>query len=101
MPKTKILVVEDEGIIAADIQDRLQAMGYHVPSTIPSAEEALKSIPQSRPDLVLMDIILKGKMDGIEAADIQRQQFDIPVVFLTSHSDQNTLARARVTEPFG
>ncbi len=101
MQNPKIVVVEDEGIVAADLQDRLQALGYVVPITISSAEEAVVKIPQISPDLVLMDIVLKGQMDGIQAADILRREYDFPVVFLTSHSDQNTLNRARVTEPFG
>ncbi len=101
MLSPKIVVVEDEGIVAADLQDRLEALGYSVPTTISSAEEAIVKIPQINPDLVLMDIILKGEMDGIQAADVLRREHDLPVVFLTSHSDQNTLNRARVTEPFG
>ncbi|MDB6029492.1 MAG: putative signal transduction protein, partial [Verrucomicrobiales bacterium] len=101
MLSPKIIVVEDEGIVAADLQDRLQALGYLVPTAIASAEEAIAQIPKMDADLVLMDIMLKGDMDGIDAADILRREYDLPVVFLTSHSDQNTLNRARVTEPFG
>lgn len=97
----KIVVVEDEGIVAADLQDRLRMLGYEVPNPIASGEEAVAKIPALRPDLVLMDIVLKGEMDGIEAADVLRREHDLAVVFLTSHSDQNTLNRARVTEPFG
>ncbi len=100
MANPQILVVEDESVIAADIQDRLVGLGYDVPTTAASAEEALQKIPQYSPDLVLMDIVLQGAKDGIEAAAEIREHFNIPVVFLTAHADDNTLERAKVTEPF-
>lgn len=100
MSNPQVFVVEDEGIIAADIQDRLVSLGYDVPATAASAEEALQKIPQYSPDLVLMDIVLQGQMDGIEAAAEIRQRFGIPVVFLTAHADESTLKRAKITEPF-
>jgi response regulator RpfG family c-di-GMP phosphodiesterase len=96
----QVLVVEDEGIIAADIQDRLQSLGYDVPTTVTSGEEALEKIPILAPDLVLMDIVLQGQMDGVEAAAEIRKRFEIPVVFLTAHADEGTLKRAKITEPF-
>jgi response regulator RpfG family c-di-GMP phosphodiesterase len=100
MSNPQVLVVEDEGIIAADIQDRLVSLGYDVPATAASGEEALLKIPQYSPDVVLMDIVLQGQMDGVEAAAEIRQRFEIPVVFLTAHADESTLKRAKITEPF-
>jgi response regulator RpfG family c-di-GMP phosphodiesterase len=100
MANPQILVVEDEGIVAADIQDRLISLGYDVPATVASGEEAILKIPHLSPDLVLMDIVLQGEKDGIEIAEEIRQRFEIPVVFLTAHADDSTLKRAKVAEPF-
>jgi PAS domain S-box-containing protein len=96
-----ILVVEDEIIVAEDIRRSLQRMGYVVPSVASSGEEAIKKAQEFNPDLVLMDIMLAGGMDGIEAAEQIRSCFDIPVVYLTAYSDEKTLERAKITEPFG
>lgn len=96
-----ILIVEDEVIIAEDIRKNLQKLGYLVPSIASSGEEAVKKVEETNPDLVLMDIVLKGKMDGIEAADKIRSRFNIPVVYLTAYADDETLERAKITEPFG
>src|SRR5438046_5611280 len=101
MAKTQILVVEDEHIVAKDIQLRLQGLGYHIPAVATSGEEALQKAEESRPDLVLMDIRLKGPMNGVEAAEELRRRFNIPVVYLTAYADKHTLDRAKVTEPFG
>ena len=101
MGTTQVFVVEDEGIIAADVQERLTNLGYTVASTAATAEEALARIPQFTPDVVLMDIVLQGSMDGIEAAQQIREKYSIPVVFLTAHADEATLMRAKVAEPFG
>jgi diguanylate cyclase (GGDEF)-like protein/PAS domain S-box-containing protein len=101
MTKVRILVVEDESIVAADIQDRLEALGYEVPATVGWGEKAVELAGSLRPDLVLMDIQLKGRMDGVEAADQIRQRFGIPVVYLTANADHPTVQRAKVTEPFG
>jgi putative nucleotidyltransferase with HDIG domain len=97
----KILVVEDERIVGEDIKFRLQKLGYSVPPIVRSAEEAIKKAKVLSPDLVLMDIVLDGKMDGVEAAKLIKSHYDIPVVFLTAYSDQKTLARAKITEPYG
>lgn len=99
--KTQILVVEDEAIAAEAIRNRLQKMGYAVPSTASRGEEAIKKAQENMPDLVLMDILLQGEMDGIEAAEQIRIRFDIPVLYLTAYSDEKTLIRAKITEPFG
>lgn len=101
MAKTQILVAEDESIVAEDIKKSLQNMGYVVPSVVSSGEKAVEEVMKNSPDLVLMDIVLKGEMDGIEAAWQIRSRFDIPVVYLTAYSDEKTLERAKITEPFG
>ncbi|HYN44500.1 MAG TPA: response regulator [Candidatus Limnocylindrales bacterium] len=97
----QILVVEDEIIIAEDIQRKLKTMGYSVPAIVSSGEDAIKKIKENSPDLVLMDIVIHGGMDGIETAGEIRSLFDIPVVFLTAYADEKTLERAKITEPFG
>ncbi len=101
MAKTKILVVEDEGIIARDLQNVLTGLGYVVSAVVSSGEAAVEQAAQTRPDLVLMDIVLDGEIDGIEAAEQIRIRFDIPVIFLTAYADEKMLKRAKVTEPFG
>src|ERR1017187_7651536 len=99
--KKQILVVEDEGLIAADIQRRLQRLGYAVPAIAHSGEEALRYARSTPFDLVLMDIRLNGEMDGIAAAAALKAEFETPVVYMTAHSDQDTVNRASLTEPFG
>lgn len=101
MVKAKILVVEDERVVALSIQNRLEALGYSVTANVISAEAAIAGIPENPPDLVLMDIRLKGKIDGIEAAAQMRQQFQLPVIYLTAYNDEETLERAKLTEPYG
>ncbi len=97
----QILVVEDEIIVADDIKRSLQNLGYYVPSVVSEGEAAIKKAEENNPDLVLMDIMLKGKMDGIETAGQIRARFNIPVVYLTAYSDKKILERAKITEPFG
>jgi two-component system cell cycle sensor histidine kinase/response regulator CckA len=97
----KILIVEDEVIVAEDIRRRLTQLGYEVVATSESGEQALTLVEKVRPDLILMDIRLRGEMDGIAAAERIRQQHQLPVVYLTAHADEATLERAKVTEPFG
>lgn len=101
MNKKQILIVEDERIVAEDIKMSLQRPEYAVSGTATSGEEAIKKAEKMHPDLVLMDIVLEGKMDGIEAAATIRSRFDIPVVYLTAYADHKTLERAKITEPFG
>ena len=101
MAKAKILVVENEAIIARDIQDKLEDLGYDVPAIASSGEEAIKKAEEIKPDLVLMNIGLKGDMDGIDAAAHIHNRFDIPVVYVTAYMDEKRLERAKVTEPFG
>ncbi len=99
--KTSILIVEDERIVAADIASRLTRLGYRVVGQAACAEEAIRLAEEFLPDLVLMDIRLQGKADGIEAADVIRKRLRVPVVYLTAHTDEATFQRAKVTEPFG
>jgi len=101
MSKERILVVEDERIVAEDIKLRLNGLAYTVCGIAFSGEEAVKKIGEMRPDLVLMDIILEGSMDGIEAASLVKSRFGIPVIYLTAYADDKTLERAKMTEPFG
>ena len=97
----KILVVEDELITAEDIKSGLEFAGYTVPAIVSSGEDAIEKAGELKPDLVLMDIKLKGEMDGIEAAGQIRVRYDIPVIYLTAYSDETTVQRAKVTEPSG
>jgi len=99
--KINILVVEDESIVGKDIQKTLQNLGYDVACVVSSGEAAIQKAKENRPDLVLMDIVLKGKIDGIEAAEHIRSHFNIPVVYLTAYTDDKTLEGAKITEPFG
>jgi two-component system cell cycle sensor histidine kinase/response regulator CckA len=98
--QTEILVVEDEAIVAEDIRTTLQGMGYSVPRTAASGEEAVRTASENAPALALLDIRLQGHIDGIGAAE-QLRALGVPVVFLTSYSDEPTLQRARAAQPFG
>jgi PAS domain S-box-containing protein len=97
----KILVVEDESIVAMDIKNRLMRLGYDVSSIAYAGEEAVEKATKICPDLVLMDIMLRGEMDGIEASRLIHERLDVPVVYLTAFSDEDTLQRAKITGPFG
>ncbi len=101
LSKKNILVVEDEGIIAMDIRERLVSLGYNALDSVSSGEEAIKQVKLKQPDLVLMDIILDGEMDGIEAAQHIRDQFNIPVAFISAYADEKILEKAKAAEPFG
>jgi len=99
--KRGILVVEDEAVVALDIQNRLRRMGYAVLGVCASGEQAVSKADELKPDLILMDIMLEGEMDGIDAAASIGRTMGIPVIYLTAYADQQTLARAKVTNPFG
>ena len=101
MCKKKILIVEDESIIAEDISDSLISLGYRITGMVYSGEEAIEAAAKCRPDLVLMDVNLQGEIDGITAAAEIRSRFQIPVVYLTAYADENTLRRVNATKPFG
>ena len=99
--KIGILVVEDENIVARDIQQSLKKLGYEVLGVCATGDDAMDKAEQTKPNLVLMDIMLKGDISGIEAADHIRQKLNIPIIFLTAYADSSTLAKAKVTEPYG
>ncbi len=101
MAKKRIMVVEDEGITALRIQGSLKQMGYTVTSLVFTGEEAVEKAAEEKPDLVLMDIMLGGDMDGVEAAGKIHALYGIPVIYLTAHSDEKMLKRIRSTRPFG
>lgn len=98
--QVKILVVEDEMIIAAKISMHLKHLGYEVAGMVPRGEEALLCVEKNRPDIVLLDIRLRGKLDGIETAIRIRQLADIPVIFLTANSDEATFNKAKIAKPY-
>ena len=97
----KVLIVEDENIIAMELEQQIKQLGYAVIGPVASGEAALKNAEIARPDLVLMDIRIQGPTDGIETAEAIRYRFDIPVIYLTAHADQTTIERAKMTEPLG
>jgi PAS domain S-box-containing protein len=99
--KRAILIVEDEGIVARDLQETLQGLGYDAYAVASSADEAILCATERCPDLVLMDVRIKGKLDGIETAEILKRRFGVAVLFLTAHADDTTLARANASEPHG
>jgi PAS domain S-box-containing protein len=99
--KARILIVEDEVLIAADLEGRLTGLGYTVCGKATSGKEALDLAEQHCPDLVIMDIILQGKMDGTETAEVIRDKWGTPIVFLTAYADTDRLERAKLTYPFG
>ncbi|WP_338356876.1 LytR/AlgR family response regulator transcription factor [Yeosuana marina] len=97
---TKILIVEDEMIIAANISLQLTTLGYEITGIIPRGEEALLHIKENTPDIVLLDIQLKGKIDGIETAQIMQKSFNIPIIYLTANADDEHFNRAKSTNPY-
>ncbi|MCK4943705.1 MAG: response regulator, partial [Candidatus Aminicenantes bacterium] len=101
MEKTRILIVEDEQIIVSSLTYLLGNMGYAVIGSTNTGEKAVEMTERLKPDLVLMDIILKGKMDGIRASEIIHSRFQIPIVYLTAYMDKKLLKRVKVSEPFG
>ena len=97
----KILVVEDEYIVATDIKMTLKRLNYFVTSTVDNGEEAITKAAVEKPDLILMDITLKGNLDGIETAKMIMAQHGIPVIYLSALNDENTIDRALSTKPCG
>lgn len=95
----QIVIVEDENIIALDIKKRLKSYGYDITAIVPSGEEAIRAAEELRPDLIIMDIVLKGEMDGFEAAEWIIARTHIPIVYLTAYSDNKTLNRMKNTTP--
>ena len=101
MSKINVLVVEDESIVSKDIQYSLKKLGYNIVGASATGEKAIELANTEKPDIVLMDIMLKGEMNGIEAADTIKKNLSIPVIFLTAYADELTLSKAKVTQPYG
>lgn len=101
MPKTNVLVVEDESIVSKDIQHSLKKLGYNVVGAASTGERAFELASQEKPDIILMDIMLKGEMNGIDTAQKVKEELQIPVIYLTAYADESTLEKAKVTEPYG
>lgn len=101
MSHAKILIVEDESVVAMELEERLLRLDYEVIGVVASANAVFEKIQVKRPDLVLMDIQIRGAKDGIETAREIRAQFNIPIIYLTAHADESTLQRAKSTEPYG
>ncbi|RPI74129.1 MAG: response regulator [Ignavibacteriales bacterium] len=99
--KPKILIAENENIIAIDIKNTLHRIGFEVLDIVSSGEEVLRKIKDEVPDLILMDISLDGALDGIETAEILSAKYDIPVIYMTGLNTRETIQRAKITEPYG
>jgi DNA-binding NarL/FixJ family response regulator len=97
----RALIIEDENLIAEELRDRLSRLGFSVIAAVDSGEEGVAIATRERPDLVLMDIRLKGEIDGVQAANEIRRHVDVPIVYLTAHSDRSTVERAKQTEHDG
>jgi len=101
IPNPKLMIVEDERITAEDLKEGLEELGYTISAVVYSGEESIKKAEELKPDLIIMDIRLEGKMDGIEAAEYIRSNQGIPVIYLSAYSDEDTIQRAKITEPSG
>jgi PAS domain S-box-containing protein/putative nucleotidyltransferase with HDIG domain len=101
MSDVRIVIAEDEGLVARDMELMIKSLGYAVAAVVSSGEQALAAAREHRPDLVLMDIVLKGPLDGIEASSVLWEKYHVPVVFVTAFADDAVLKRARITHPFG
>jgi len=100
-PGLRALIVEDEALIAEELRERLSRLGFSIIAAVDSADQGIAIAIRERPDLVLMDIRLKGEKDGLQAAEEIRRQVDVPIVYLTAYSDRPTVDRARGTEHDG
>ena len=96
-----VYIVEDESIVAKDIFNCLKKLGYNIVGTTNNSEDAIKEIFVLKPDIVLMDIMIKGSVSGIDVAEVLRKEYNIPVIFLTAFADESTLSKAKITEPYG
>lgn len=101
MEKLNIYIVEDESIVAKDIQNSLVKLGYNVMGISNNGKEAIEKITELMPDLILMDIMIKGDLTGIDVSEQIKAALNIPVVFLTAYADEGTLSKAKITEPYG
>lgn len=101
MEKLNIFIVEDESIVAKDIQNSLIKLGYNVVGFANNGLDAIEKIKELMPDLILMDIMIKGNLTGIEVSEKIKEDVNIPVIFLTAYADEGTFSRAKITEPYG
>lgn len=101
MASIKIFVVEDEAIVSKDIQVCLKKIGYDVTGAFSSGEKTIEALESQQPDIILMDIMLSGKMSGVDTSAYVKENYGIPVVFLTAYADEKTISKAKVTEPYG
>lgn len=101
MEKLNIFIVEDESIVAKDIQNSLTKLGYNVIGIANNGKDAVDKITELMPDLVLMDIMIKGDITGIDVSELIKEKINVPVIFLTAYADEATLAKAKITEPYG
>ena len=101
MSKTNVLVVEDESIVSKDIQQSLKKLGYNVVGAASTGERAFELAMSESPDIILMDIMLKGSINGIETAERIKKELNIPIIYLTAYADEATLSKAKITEPYG
>jgi DNA-binding LytR/AlgR family response regulator len=101
MEKLNIFIVEDESIVAKDIQNSLTKLGYNVVGSANNGVDAIERITELMPDLILMDIMIKGPLTGIDVSEKIKESINIPVIFLTAYADEGTLSRAKITEPYG
>src|ERR687887_1774284 len=97
-PRRRVLIVEDEGIVAVDIEKSLLDLGFEVCGIAASGADAIEEASKEQPDLVLMDIQIRGPLDGIQTAEWLRREQDVPIIYLTAHGDQETAGRAKQTE---
>ncbi len=98
---TNVYIVEDESIVAKDIQNSLKKLGYNVLGISNNGADAIKNIVDLEPHIVLMDIMIKGPLTGIDVAEKIKKEYNIPVIFLTAYADESTLSKAKITEPYG
>ncbi len=101
MSQYKVLVVEDELLVSADIEESLEILGYKVVGAVATGKDAIESVEKNLPDVILMDIMLKGDMTGIEAANIIRKKHDVPIIYLTANADLATIEKAKISLPYG
>ena len=101
MPSKRVLIVEDENIVAADIRARLDQLGYDVVGHVTTGRDSVLKAKELNPDIILMDIKLKGNMDGVSAAALINETCSIPIIYMTAFADETTISRAKITGPFG
>jgi DNA-binding LytR/AlgR family response regulator len=101
MAQINVLVVEDEIIVSKDIQNSLKRLGYTIVGSAASGEKAIEAALKENPDIILMDIMLKGEMNGIEAAEKIKEKLNVPIIFLTAYAEDATLSKAKMVEPYG